>query len=309
VIVLTQGKAPRPTAVALGLFDGVHLGHRAVLHAAAAHKAEGLLPAVFTFSAPSISYKQHRQVQFLYTDAQKQQLLAAQGMELIYSPLFPEIAPLTGEDFSARILRDLLRAQVVVCGEDFRFGKNAAWGTGELIRLGQSHGYRVECIPPVQLEGERVSSRRIRQLLADGHPEAAARLLGGDYRIGGIVEHGNQLGRTMGFPTLNQFFTSGQCTPRFGVYASVAYPEGSPVPAVTNIGMRPTIGDTSCPIGETYILDWEGTLYGRDIPVALKAFLRPEQRFDGIAALSRQLARDIAAARDYGAKHQQEEQQ
>ena len=159
------------------------------------------------------------------------------------------------------------------------------------------------------LEGERVSSRRIRQLLADGHPEAAARLLGGDYRIGGIVEHGNQLGRTMGFPTLNQFFTPGQCTPRFGVYASVAYPEGSPVPAVTNIGMRPTIGDTSCPIGETYILDWEGTLYGRDIPVALKAFLRPEQRFDGIAALSRQLARDIAAARDYGAKHQQEEQQ
>lgn len=99
MIVLTQGKAPRPTAVALGLFDGVHLGHRAVLHAAAAHKAEGLLPAVFTFSAPSISYKQHRQVQFLYTDAQKQQLLAAQGMELIYSPLFPEIAPLTGEDF------------------------------------------------------------------------------------------------------------------------------------------------------------------------------------------------------------------
>lgn len=165
------------------------------------------------------------------------------------------------------------------------------------------------CIPPVQLEGERVSSRRIRQLLADGHPEAAARLLGGDYRIGGIVEHGNQLGRTMGFPTLNQFFTPGQCTPRFGVYASVAYPEGSPVPAVTNIGMRPTIGDTSYPIGETYILDWEGTLYGRDIPVALKAFLRPEQRFDGIAALSRQLARDIAAARDYGAKHQQEEQQ
>ena len=81
------------------------------------------------------------------------------------------------------------------------------------------------------------------------------------------------------------------------------------MPAVTNIGMRPTIGDTSYPIGETYILDWEGTLYGRDIPVALKAFLRPEQRFDGIAALSRQLARDIAAARDYGAKHQQEEQQ
>ncbi len=128
MIVLTQGKAPRPTAVALGLFDGVHLGHRAVLHAAAAHKAEGLLPAVFTFSAPSISYKQHRQVQFLYTDAQKQQLLAAQGMELIYSPLFPEIAPLTGEDFSARILRDLLRAQVVVCGEDFRFGKKCRLG-------------------------------------------------------------------------------------------------------------------------------------------------------------------------------------
>lgn len=307
--VLTQGTAPRPTAVALGLFDGVHLGHRAVLRQAAAHRQEGLLPAVFTFSASSVAYKQHRQVQYLYTNARKQQLLAACGMELIYSPLFPEIAPLTGEDFSARILRDLLRAEVVVCGADFRFGRQAAWGIRELMRLGQTHGYRVECVPSVQLEGEQVSSRRIRQLLAEGMPEQAARLLGEDYRVSGRVQHGNQLGRTMGFPTLNQFFAPGQCAPRFGVYASAAYPEGKPLPAVTNIGMRPTIGDTSCPIAETYILDWDGTLYDRDVPVALKAFLRPEHRFDGIGALSRQLARDIAAARTYAANHQQEEQQ
>lgn len=306
--VLTQGRAPRPTAVALGLFDGVHLGHQAVLRGAAAHRGEGLLPAVFTFSAPSVAYKQHRPVQYLYTDRQKQQRLAAMGMELIYSPQFPEIAPLTGEDFSARILRELMQAKVVVCGGDFRFGRNAAWGVEELVRLGQIHGYRVEVVPPVQLEGEQVSSRRIRQLLAQGQVDAAARLLGEDYRIGGVVEHGNQLGRTMGFPTLNQLFAPGQCAPRFGVYASLAYPEGRPMPAVTNIGIRPTIGDTSCPIGETHILDWEGSLYGREVDVALKQFLRPEQRFADVSALSRQLARDIAAARDYAAKNQQEEQ-
>ena len=297
-----------PSAVALGLFDGVHRGHRAVIEKAVSC-APALTPVVFTFTFddPDQITKPHYAA--ILSDTRKREIFASLGVQAVVEPPFSSFRELSPEDFFQRILREKLNAKAVFCGGDYRFGKNAAWGTGELIRLGQSHGYRVVCIPPVQLEGERVSSRRIRQLLADGHPEAAARLLGGDYRIGGIVEHGNQLGRTMGFPTLNQFFTPGQCTPRFGVYASAAYPEGSPVPAVTNIGMRPTIGDTSCPIGETYILDWEGTLYGRDIPVALKAFLRPEQRFDGIAALSRQLARDIAAARDYGAKHQQEEQQ
>lgn len=285
------------TAVALGVFDGVHLGHRAVLSAAVSHKE--LLPCAFTFSAPSIRKKQSRSISYLYSDLQKRALLSACGIRGIFNADFSDYSFHSGEAFAAFVLRDVLHASTVVCGADFRFGRDAAWDADDLRRLGKQYGFSVEALSPVIFPGGIISSHRIRKRLEEGDLSAANALLGCPYRITGVVRHGNELGRQLGFPTLNQPFAEGQCVPRHGVYAARALLGGVWQPAVTNIGLRPTIGDISLPIAETHVIGGTDSLYGETVTVSLHRFLRGERKFESKEALAQQLHADCDAVSDY----------
>ena len=284
------------TAVALGLFDGVHLGHRAVLAAAAAQAANGLVPAAFTFQ-PGLSAAKGAQG-FLYPESLKEQLLReACGMEQIFAPDFQELSGLSGEAFVREVLCGTLHAAYAVCGRDFRFGKGAACGAADLVRFCASSGIAVEIVGDVESDGGKVSSSRIRTLLETGEIAAANTLLGAPYRLQGEIVHGAHLGHTIGFATINQSFEPGQLVPRFGVYASeTCTPDGWRL-SVTNIGVKPTVGYTGLPLAETHILDFSGDLYGQVLEVVLTDFLRGEQKFDSLETLQLQLDSDITARR------------
>ena len=288
---------PRPTAVALGFFDGVHLGHRAVVGAAAAYAkgADGLLPVAFSFSTARHA-PQKKAGGRIYPDEQRALLLGEAGARLVVLPPFEAIASMEPREF-AGLLCGRLQAKVVCCGADYRFAKGGAAGVRELEELCGEYGAHLEIVKPVTLGGERVSTTLIRQALAAGEVEKAARLLGGCYFIDTVVRTGRQIGRTLGFPTINQPFFYNAALPRFGVYAAFAVVDGKRLPAVANIGVKPTVGEHFAPGAETYILDFNRDLYGQRVRVELCAFLRPEERYDSLEELKGQIARDCEQGR------------
>lgn len=296
-------KQQQKAAVALGLFDGVHMGHRAVLKAAAEKKAEGYLPCAFTFPAEMVAFKKKADAQlsaeqrYLYTTEQKQMLLLEEcGMEQVLCPQYADVCGMDGESFVKEILLGQLNAGVACCGGDFRFGKHAGWGVKELEQFGNTFGFSVIVVPDVCCGEKRISSFRIRRAVANGDMEAAA-AAACPYFLFLPVVHGQRLGRTIGFPTLNQVFEEGQLVPKYGVYASETYVEGSWYPSVTNIGMKPTVGYTGNPLAETYIDGFSGDLYGQTLRVRLKRMLRQEQHFDSVEALTVQLQKDLQQSR------------
>lgn len=294
-------EAPNPKrnqiVAALGVFDGVHLGHRRVIAHAVAHGA----CQIVTFAADSMTQKQGRKMRYIYHDEHKRRLLATCGAEAVFALPFGEIAELSGEEFCKQILRERLQVDHVVVGADFRFGYQASCNVGDLKRFGQKQGFTVEIVEQVCEEGTKVpvSSSQIRFLLESGEISKANALLGADYQILAHVVTGQQLGsRVLGVPTANQQFEPYQCVPHRGVYASFAEINDIWVPAITNIGIRPTVtGGNAEPIAETHLLDWNGDLVGTLLPVTLCKFIRPEQQFDSLEVLAHQLRRDIRTRR------------
>lgn len=280
----------RRVVAALGVFDGVHLGHRRVL-AQAVSLGEC---HVVTFAVETMPGKQGRTLRFLYDNRHRKTLLKQCGVHTVYPLSFTEMHTLDGDAFCAQILKERLLVESVVCGEDFRFGRDAACSTDDLVRLGQRHGFQVELVPRYcDTDGSPVSSARIRFLLESGEIGKANRLLGTEYCIDRVVDGGNHIGRTMGFPTANQAFEPWQCVPCFGVYASVAQLNDICIPAITNIGTRPTVTGGTMPIAETHLLDWNGELVGKRLSVTLQRFMRPESRYPSVDALSAQIQEDI----------------
>ncbi|MCR5306640.1 MAG: riboflavin biosynthesis protein RibF [Oscillospiraceae bacterium] len=281
----------RPVAAALGVFDGVHLGHRAVIAQAA---ASGVCHAV-TFQAATMPEKQGHPLRYIYRDGQRDRLLKDCGAAAVTALPFGQVRGLDGERFCREILLERIGAERVVCGADFRFGSGASCGTEQLIAYGQQLGFAVELVPQVQdSDGLPVSSGRIRALLQEGAVSDANRLLGADYQILTPVVTGRQQGRLLGAPTANQLFEPWQCVPMYGVYASFAEVEGVRIPSVTSIGVQPTLTDgTGRPVAETHLIGWQGTLNGVLLPVTLTAFLRGEQRFASREALISQIQCDI----------------
>ncbi len=277
---------------ALGVFDGVHLGHRRVLaHAAALGRCHAV-----TFAADSMPEKQGRPMRYIYTDEQKKRLLMTCGANAVFALPFGEIGALSGEAFCREILRDRLQVDVVVCGHDFRFGHKASCTAADLARFGQKLGFRVDLVDEVRDDDGAlaVSSSRIRFLLESGEITQANNLLGSDYQIMTQVVTGQQLGRTIGIPTANQVFERWQCVPHHGVYASFAEIGDIWVPAITNIGMRPTVMSNAAePVAETHLIGWSGELVGTLLPVTLCKFIRPERKFDSVDDLAAQIRRDI----------------
>ena len=287
----------KKTAVALGLFDGVHLGHRAVIDAAAAQRENGLTASVFTFEPECVLRKSGGSSGFIYTKTEKEILLCEQiGVDDSISPAFESLCGLTGEEFAQEILCRQMGAAHVCCGDDFRFGKNAACGAQELMEFGKRFGFEVEVVGAVEYGGSVVSSSRIRELLLKGDIASANELLGSAYFVNANVTDGNHIGRTIDFPTINQDFAEGQLVPRYGVYSTLTNVGGKVLPSVTNVGVKPTIEGVRRPLVETHIIGYSGDLYGKNVDVCFKSFIRPETKFGSLDELKAQIKSDIQAA-------------
>lgn len=286
------------TAVALGLFDGVHLGHRAVLKAAADQSENGLVSAAYTFVPETASYK-NGSSGYIYGMKTKLWLIGECGVKHMNFTYFELVRELSGEEFAGRVLHDKLNAAFVSCGRDFRFGCGASCGVEELRSFGKRYGFEVQVVEDVTLGGDVVSSSGIRRLLSKGSIEKANALLGRDYVISGSVADGNHIGRTIDFPTINQPFAAGQLVPAYGVYSGSTCIDGEVYRTVTDIGVKPTIGGERSPLAETHILGFSGDLYGRDIRVSLDGFIRPEMKFSSLDELKAQIKRDTEAVQTH----------
>lgn len=292
----------RPSAVALGFFDGVHIGHRAVISAAVeTARREGLSPRVFTFSPVGLAPASKNGLTLLQTEEQKDAVLAGLGVEEIVCPLFADFCSMSPEGFVRGFLRDVLRAKVLFCGFNYHFGKGGSAGVEELRNLCTPEGIRVEALPPVLWQDEVVSSTRIRACIREGEMEAAAAMLGGPFTLTASVVHGKGLARTLSWPTINQLFPPDFTIPRHGVYHSHVLADGQVWDGVTNVGIKPTLYETNLTM-ETYILDYSGDLYGQTIPVSLLRFMRPEARFDSVEALSQRILADADIVRQDSAR-------
>lgn len=279
------------TSVALGQFDGLHIGHKAVILAA---KKEGLQTAVLTFKRGTLKKGDDR---FLTTDAQRESIFAEYGVELLCEPDFSEIRGLTAEEFVDDILVDKLGAKHVVCGFNYHFGCGASGNAEILKKLCAERNIQCTVIPAVEINGRSVSSSSIRGYLDEGDAESAAKMLGRPFSYDFEVIGGRRLGRTLGTPTINQMFPEGFICPKYGVYAAVAEVGGKKYCAVTNIGVKPTVGSDK-PLSETWICDYNGDLYGQHIKVSLSKYLRPEQKFPSIEALREAILADGEKSRN-----------
>ncbi len=289
----------RGGVVALGNFDGFHAGHQAVVGRALAIARERGVPAlVASFDPhPARLFKPELPPFALTSMGQRFDLLTKFGIDAaVMIPFGRELAALSAEDFVSQWLVRRLGVTGVVTGGDFTFGSNRSGDTAQLATLGAGHGFSAEVVAPVADGAGTVSSTRIRSLLRAADPAGAAQLLTRPFTIRGAVEHGAKLGRTLGFPTANMRLGD-YVRPAYGVYAvMVRVPGGKRIKGVANLGIRPMI-EPPVELLETWLLDWEGDLYGKTLEVELIAYLRPEMKLSGLEALKTQIAADAEAAR------------
>jgi riboflavin kinase/FMN adenylyltransferase len=286
------------TAAALGIFDGVHLGHRRVIDLAVKKAEEiGAEPAVFTFNTGTVTSK--GRFEPLITDEDKAERLHAMGIKSIRSFDFGQLCGLTAERFVKEILSDTMNAACAVCGEDFRFGRNGAADAEDLKRICAECGIEVCTVGQLEIDGAAVSSTRIRELIKSGEIARANRLLGYRYGYTLTVEHGFERGRTWDFPTVNQAIPEGLVLPKFGVYCSKVLIDGVWYAGVTNIGVKPTVEKASPPLAETFIIGFSGDLYGKRLPLELYEFVRPEKIFPSFDELKAEIGRNTEFTKRY----------
>ena len=288
----------RPSVVALGTFDGVHLGHRAILGTAVTHAREaGLQALACTFEQHPIEILQPaRAPRSITTVEERLALIAETGVDgVVVLSFTPELAAVEPEAFVKEVLLGRLRAQQIVVGFNHRFGRGARGDAGLLQELASRLGFQAHVVPPLTVGGVPVSSTEVRTALQRGDVVAAARFLGRPYAIGGTVTSGAGRGRTLGFPTANLAPDGNLLIPR-GVYGCLAHVDGVVHPTVVNIGVRPTFAETTLAI-EAHLLDFTGDLYGRRMRLDFMLHLREEMRFPSVEDLKAQIARDVEAAR------------
>jgi riboflavin kinase/FMN adenylyltransferase len=291
----------RPVHLAIGIFDGVHLGHRAVIEGAVqSARLSGGVSAVLTFHPhPSVLFRPESPTRMILDLPSKVARLGALGVEaVIVQPFTKEFAAIEARDFLPYLRRHIPRLAGIYVGENYRFGRGRGGDVPLLVEEGRGQGLSVFSAPRVSLNGDPISSTRIRERIQEGDMGGAAALMGGAYTAEGVVVHGKHLGRTLGFPTLNLGWAP-DLRPRFGVYAvrvSGAKSYGW-LPAVANYGLRPTVEDTVEPRLEIHML--VPCPYGAGDPVAVEwiRFLRPERKFGGLEELTAQISRDVALAR------------
>lgn len=291
------GLTDRGASVAMGNFDGVHLGHQHVIALARAHGPLG----VVTFEPHPRQYFAPASIPFRLMNAEaRANRLGKIGVTQLYELSFDAtLAGMTAETFAAAVLRDGLGVAHVTVGTDFHFGKGRSGTAETLVTLGESLGFGVTVADLVAFDGTEISSTAIRRALTDGQPREAARMLGHWHRIEGEVLHGEKRGRALGYPTANMAL-DGLHLPHLGVYAVrvdvLTGPQTGSYNGAASLGVRPMFG-VNAPNLETYLLDFTGDLYGQHLSVALIDYLRPEMTFDGLPALMDQMAADCDRAR------------
>lgn len=285
----------KKTAVALGIFDGIHYGHALILRKALSH--EKYAPAVFTFITESIRSKHGKSFEYIYPNRQKLETIRMSGFNYIESFNFESLRNLTGEEFVREILIGRMNAGAVICGENFRFGKNASCGVDDMKAFGRKYGFDVEIVTLEKKADNTFSSELIREYLRQGKIRKLCEEFNFNYCIKSVVLQGNKIGRTLNFPTINQNFAKGQIVPKKGVYVSQACIDGVYYRSITNIGVKPTVSDDSEPVAETHILDFSGDLYGKTVCVYLLDHIREERKFDSLEELKKQINSDIEKVR------------
>lgn len=293
-----------PTAVTVGVFDGVHVGHRRVLNDLVTSAGEeGVTPTVVTFDPHPLSILAPERAPLMLTSInQRIEQFRLLGVEVVGVLYFPDIRQLSPDQFAHQVLADSLRARRVVVGADFRFGRDRGGDARFLRNVGGQRGFEVSIVDMFgHMEGV-VSSTRIRKLIGDGNVSEAATLLARWYQLEGRVVGGDGRGRNIGFPTANIAVQPDRAIPGNGVYAGFATVDGVENQAVVNIGTRPTIEatlkSTAARTIEAHLLDFDGDLYDRDLAVTFVARLRNEHRFESISDLTAQIGRDVSRARE-----------
>ena len=284
---------------ALGFFDGVHVGHQALLKACCDLALEtGAEPAAITFATHPDALVFGKAPGMLNTMADREKLLRRYGMQAVFPLAFDRQTMTMPWQAFFRMLREDFGAAGLVCGSDFRFGYKGE-GTAEKLRAAcEAAGMCCAVVPEQTVDGVRVSSTYIRQLLEAGEMEQAVRFLGHPHLLSGTVVSGRQLGRTIGIPTANVRLEGSLLIPRFGVYCCRALVGDRAYGAVTNIGVRPTVGGTHVTV-EPWLLEFEGDLYGQELTLEFFAFLRPEKKFDSLLQLQEEVRRNAAQTLEF----------
>ena len=288
----------RPSAVALGVFDGVHIGHRAILGTAVTHGREAGMPAVAcTFDPHPMEVLQPGRAPLAITTLDERlALIEGCGLDAaVVLPFTQELAAMEPEAFVKDVLVTRLGARAVVVGFNHRFGRGARGDVAMLRSLGEQLGFRTHIAEPLMVEGVAVSSTEIRAALQRGDLDAAARLLGRPYTLLGSIGHGAGRGRTLGFPTAN-LVPARPVLVAPGVYACMAEAAGQKERAVVNVGVRPTFGEASLAV-EAYLLDFSGDIYGQTMILTFVSRIRDERRFPSVDALTAQIRADAEEAR------------
>lgn len=273
------------SAVALGKFQGLHRGHMLLLDKIVSLKDEGLTSVVFTINVPV--------AQSIYLPEERFSILEKYGVDVAVECDFSEtFASMSPEDFVRDILVERLHAAYVVVGEDFKFGYNRKGTVDRLVQFGIKYGFRVIAFEKLSIDGVVVSSSFLRNLIERGEMDCISRYMGRDYSLTGMVEQGKQLGRTIGFPTVNIYPPSEKMLPPAGVYETRLKIDGKDYQGITNIGDNPTVNHDGMLRVETHIIDYDGDLYGKCITIFFKRFIRPEIKFHNMVELKDQIETD-----------------
>ena len=292
---MTDGNNANRTAVALGNFDGMHVGHMAVLEAAKSFESEGLLPVAVLFDEHSLKAITGKAPAMLMTVTERNRIINENGLR-IETLVFNEIRDLSPSDFVEKILVGRLGAAAVCCGYNYRFGKGASGTAQTMSEICGRLGLKCRVSGEVDVDRCAVSSTKIRGFIENGEIEKANKMLGRPFGFSSRVIDGDKRGRVLGFPTINQIIPEELAMPRFGVYQSVVTVKGEKFKGVTNVGKRPTVG-TEKILSETHILDFDRDIYGENVDVRLIKFIRPEKKFSSFDELARQIKSDAKEVR------------
>ncbi len=284
------------TAVALGYFDGVHIAHKKLINEMSEYADKNMLKkAIFTFLK---SVKLNHKGKDILTKRQKVDEIYKLGVDLFYCPDFSEFQGLTPKEFVETILIKSMNAKAVFCGENFFFGKNRSGNIEVLEKLCKENGIYFKLAKTVEFENEIVSSSLIRESLEKGDMKKVRNLLGKYYSIDFEVRHGKKLGRTIGTPTINQIYPKTMCMPKQGVYTTAVYINDKKYPAATGISKRPTVSgdDITC---ETYILGFDGDLYGKNIKLEFYEFILETKKYDSLDDLANMIKSVAQKSKEY----------
>ncbi|HEX5397735.1 MAG TPA: bifunctional riboflavin kinase/FAD synthetase [Verrucomicrobiae bacterium] len=291
----------RKVCLAIGFFDGVHLGHQQIIRQTVTDaRQHGAVAVILTFDRhPNSVVAPDRVPALIYSPSQKLRTIEALGADHLLLVRFDEqFSRQSGEDFVRELVRDLGSVQSICVGADFVFGRQRGGNVALLKRIGSETGFSVHGLAAVSLDGRTVSSTRIREAIRKGALDAASQMLGRPYAIAGRVMEGNKIGRELGFPTAN-LETAGLVLPPGGVYAGLTFVKGKFYRVALNIGTRPTlVSDKPDLRVEAHLLDFNGGLYGTELEIEMAEKLRDERKFASPAELRAQIARDIAAVRE-----------